>query len=70
LRAYRSGQVDLQAKVQVRIAESFINEGGEQEAKVTRYETTIGRAILSELLPVNLSFSVVNKTLKRKRFHV
>jgi DNA-directed RNA polymerase subunit beta' len=66
LRAYRSGQVDLQAKVQVRIKESFTNDAGEKEDKVTRYDTTVGRAILSELLPVNLPFSAVNKTLKKK----
>jgi DNA-directed RNA polymerase subunit beta' len=66
LRAYRSGHVDLQAKVQVRIQEATINEAGEREDKVTRYETTVGRSILSELLPPNLPFSGVNKTLKKK----
>ena len=66
LRAYRSGQVDLQAKVLVRIKESFTNEAGEKEEKRTRYETTVGRSILSEILPTNLPFSAVNKTLKKK----
>ncbi len=66
LRAYRSGHVDLQAKVQVRIKEVVTNEAGEKQDKFTRYETTIGRAILSELLPANLSFSFVNKALKKK----
>ena len=66
LRAYRSGNVDLQAKVVVRIKEMVTNEAGEKEDKFTRYETTIGRAILSELLPANLPFSFVNKALKKK----
>jgi DNA-directed RNA polymerase subunit beta' len=66
LRAYRSQQVDLQAKVLVRIKEVVTNEAGEKEDKFTRYETTVGRAILSELLPANLPFSFVNKTLKKK----
>ncbi|MHB1116623.1 DNA-directed RNA polymerase subunit beta' [Sideroxydans sp.] len=66
LRAYRSGHVDLQAKVQVRIKEVVSNEAGEKEDKFTRYETTVGRAILSELLPANLPFSFVNKALKKK----
>ncbi|MFA5371811.1 MAG: DNA-directed RNA polymerase subunit beta', partial [Sideroxydans sp.] len=66
LRAYRSGQADLQAKVVVRIKEVISNEAGETEDKLTRYETTVGRAILSELLPPNLPFSFVNKTLKKK----
>ncbi len=66
LRAYRSGQVDLQAKVQVRIIESTRDENGDKVETQTRYETTVGRAILSELLPPNLPFSAVNKTLKKK----
>ena len=66
LRAYRSGNIDLQAKVQVRIKEVVTNEAGENEDKYTRYETTVGRAILSELLPANLPFSFVNKALKKK----
>jgi DNA-directed RNA polymerase subunit beta' len=66
LRAYRSGNIDLQAKVQVRIKEVVTNEAGEKEDKFTRYETTVGRAILSELLPANLPFSFVNKALKKK----
>ena len=66
LRAYRSGQLDLQAKVQIRIKEAMLNVAGETEETVKRYDTTVGRAILSELLPVNLPFSAVNKTLKKK----
>src|SRR5512138_3170276 len=65
-RAYDSRQVDLQAKVVVRIKEVVTNEAGEKEDKFTRYETTVGRAILSELLPANLPFSFVNKALKKK----
>ncbi len=66
LRAYRSGHADLQAKVLVRIQESTIDANGEKQETLTRYETTVGRAILSELLPPNLPFSAVNKTLKKK----
>jgi len=66
LRAYRSNQVDLQAKVVVRIKEVVTNEAGEKQDKFTRYETTVGRSILSEILPANLPFSTVNKALKKK----
>src|SRR5512141_2398617 len=66
LRAYRSGNVDLQAKVLVRIKEVVTNEAGEKQDKFTRYDTTVGRSILSELLPAGLPFSVVNKALKKK----
>jgi len=66
LRAYESGHVDLQAKVMVRIKEAHIDENGERQEKRTRYETTVGRAILSEILPAGLPFSLVNKALKKK----
>ncbi len=66
LRAYQAKQVDLQAKVMVRINEAHFDENGVRQEKRTRYETTVGRAILSEILPVGLPFSAVNKTLKKK----
>ncbi len=66
LRAYQAKQVDLQAKVMVRINEAYFDENGVRQEKRTRYETTVGRAILSEILPVGLPFSAVNKTLKKK----
>ena len=65
-RAYESRQVELNAKVTVRIREGYWNENGEQAEKVTRYETTVGRALLSEILPVGLPFSFINKILKKK----
>ncbi len=66
LRAYESGHADLQAKVVVRIKEMHADENGEHIAKLTRYETTVGRAILSEILPAGLPFSLINKALKKK----
>ncbi len=41
-------------------------ETGEKTPKITRYETTIGRALMSEILPAGLPFSVLNKPLKKK----
>jgi DNA-directed RNA polymerase subunit beta' len=66
LRAYRSGQVDLQARVVVRIKETHTADNAEPQEKLTRYETTVGRAILSEILPADLPFALVNKALKKK----
>ena len=66
LRAYESGQVDLQAKVVVRITEIYFNEENERQERRARYETTVGRAILSDILPAGLPFSLVNKALKKK----
>ncbi|MDP1703615.1 MAG: DNA-directed RNA polymerase subunit beta', partial [Sulfurimicrobium sp.] len=65
-RAYESRQVDLHAKITVRLKEFTLEADGEKKEKITRYETTVGRALLAELLPAGLPFSVVNKPLKKK----
>ncbi len=65
-RAYESGLVDLHAKVKIRIKEYEVTEEGEKIEKIVRYETTIGRALLSEILPVGLPFSVIDRALKKK----
>jgi DNA-directed RNA polymerase subunit beta' len=65
-RAYESRQADLHARVWVRIKEVEIAEDGERKDKVTRYETTVGRALLSEILPAGLPFELLNKPLKKK----
>jgi DNA-directed RNA polymerase subunit beta' len=65
-RAYDSRQVDIHARVWVRIKEKELAEDGEVKEKITRYETTVGRSLLSEILPVGLSFELLNKPLKKK----
>jgi len=65
-RAYDSRQVEINARVWVRIREKDIAEDGEITEKVTRYETTVGRALLSEILPAGLTFDLLNKPLKKK----
>ncbi|MBT9612484.1 MAG: DNA-directed RNA polymerase subunit beta', partial [Burkholderiales bacterium] len=65
-RAYESRKVDLHAKVTVRIKEYDVDADGTKKEKITRYNTTVGRALLSEILPPGLSFEYVNKALKKK----
>jgi len=65
-RAYESGQVALHAKVIVRLKEFDLGPEGETIEKITRHETTVGRAILSEILPAGLPFSVLQKPMKKK----
>ncbi|MEN9704460.1 MAG: hypothetical protein RLZZ393_339, partial [Pseudomonadota bacterium] len=66
-RAYESRQVDLQAKVRVRIAEYPLVDGKPSEKPVVRHvQTTVGRALLSEILPKGLSFDVVNQDMTKK----
>jgi DNA-directed RNA polymerase subunit beta' len=65
-RAYDSRQVDLHSRVWVRIKEVEVAEDGEKTDKITRYETTVGRALLSEILPPGLPFELLNRPLKKK----
>src|ERR1043165_3308063 len=65
-RAYESGGVELHAAITVRIKESRKNEDGSFEEITKRYETTVGRALLSEIVPAALSFALINKPLKKK----
>ncbi|QHE94379.1 DNA-directed RNA polymerase subunit beta' [Pandoraea fibrosis] len=67
LRAYDNKEVELASRVNVRITEYTVDpETGEKTPKITLYPTTVGRAILSEILPPGLPFSVLNKSLKKK----
>src|SRR5574340_1074532 len=65
-RAYESRQVELHARITVRLKEHQVSEDGERREKLTRYETTVGRALLSEILPAGLPFELINKPLKKK----
>jgi DNA-directed RNA polymerase subunit beta' len=65
-RAYESRNVDLHARVWVRIKEQDLTPEGEKVDRIKRYETTVGRALLSEILPAGLTFDLLNKPLKKK----
>jgi DNA-directed RNA polymerase subunit beta' len=64
--AYDLQQLELATKITVRLTEWVKNDSGEFVSVVNRYNTTVGRALLSEILPKGLSFDYVNKTLKKK----
>jgi len=66
-RALDANVVELTAKVAVRITEYTKNkESGEFEPSTSLVDTTVGRALLSEILPKGLPFSNINKALKKK----
>jgi len=65
-RAYESRQVDLQASVKVRVAEYELVDGKVGKKKYRTVDTTVGRALLSEILPRGLSFDVVNQDMTKK----
>ena len=66
-RAYESGALDLQAKIKVRLND--YEDQQDDSVKAVRHivDTTTGRALLSEILPEGVPFSVVNKTLTKKQ---
>ncbi|MDN4591908.1 DNA-directed RNA polymerase subunit beta' [Xenophilus aerolatus] len=66
-RALDAGVVELTAKISVRITEWNKNKDtGEFEPSTSLVDTTVGRALLSEILPKGLAFSNMNKALKKK----
>ena len=65
-RAYETGNVALQAKVKVRITHEMLNESGELEEVSKVFDTTVGRALLCDILPKGLSFDTLNVVLTKK----
>ena len=65
-RAYETGHVSLHARIKARIREIFIAEDGSKTETFQLHETTVGRALLSEILPDGLVFDVINRDLKKK----
>jgi len=65
-RAYDNRVVELHAKVKVRITEVVTDENGDKQKKSSIVETTIGRALLAEILPEGLPFALANTELTKK----
>ncbi|WP_443636289.1 DNA-directed RNA polymerase subunit beta' [Candidatus Njordibacter sp. Uisw_058] len=65
-RAYGAKHVDLQAKVKVRVTEYVKSEDGAMQATNVVTDTTVGRALLSEIMPKGLPYSLINQTMKKK----
>jgi DNA-directed RNA polymerase subunit beta' len=64
-RAYQQKIIDLQAKIKVRI-EVKEREDDDLPAKPVIVSTTVGRAVLAEILPKNIPFTYINKDLNKK----
>jgi DNA-directed RNA polymerase subunit beta' len=65
-RAHKSGAVSLHAKVKVRVFEMVAGEDGELREERTLVETTVGRALLYDIVPKQLAFGLVNKPMDRR----
>ena len=65
-RAYGAGKVDLQAIVKVRVKEVTYDENGEKVEVTKIVDTTVGRALLFDIVPDGLSYDIVNKPMVKK----
>ena len=65
-RAYGAGKVDLQAIVKVRVKEVAIAEDGSRTESHKIVDTTVGRALLFDIVPDGLSYDLVNKPMVKK----
>jgi DNA-directed RNA polymerase subunit beta' len=65
-RAYFGGHVHLQARVKVRINEVVNTDEGESIESTFVAETTVGRALLWEIVPQGIAFEMVNLDMAKK----
>jgi len=65
-RAYYAGQIDLHARVKVRIVEHLEQEGGGLAIHRSVKNTTVGRALFFDIVPDGMPFELVNRPLDKK----
>ena len=65
-RAYYAGEVDLHARVKVRIEEHHSDDAGNAYGTTTLYETTVGRALLYDVVPSALPYELVNRNMDKR----
>ena len=65
-RAFYARQVNLHAKVKVRIEEHVANEAGELVTQNKIYDTTVGRTLLYGIVPKAMPFEMVNRAMDKK----
>ncbi|MDH3337668.1 MAG: DNA-directed RNA polymerase subunit beta' [Gammaproteobacteria bacterium] len=66
-RAYESGAAALQARVKIRVQTLEVEQEGDEPVAVRKLvDTTVGRALLSEILPDGLDFELVNRAMTKK----
>jgi len=65
-RAYDTDAVDLHAKIKVRLTETLKKENAEPEKITKVVDTTVGRAILWEIVPEGLAFKLIDRPFTKK----
>ncbi|MEH0689783.1 DNA-directed RNA polymerase subunit beta' [Vibrio cholerae] len=66
-KAYRTKSAELHARVKVRITETVVDEDGNSTTETKLVDTTIGRAMLWQIVPSGLPYSLVNQKLGKKQ---
>ncbi|GGA90938.1 DNA-directed RNA polymerase subunit beta' [Neiella marina] len=66
-KAYRTGNAELHSRVKVRIRSVEIDEAGNRTEKFELKDTTVGRAILWNIIPDGLPFELVDQALGKKQ---
>jgi DNA-directed RNA polymerase subunit beta' len=65
-RAFVTGNAHLQARVRVRIDQVVYTDEGERRASTDVVETTVGRALLWEVVPEGIGYEMVNQPMTKK----
>nr|CAA34538.1 beta'-subunit of RNA polymerase [Pseudomonas putida] len=65
-RVFRAGEAALHAKIKVRINETVKERDGSVVKNTRIVDTTVGRALLFQVVPGGLPYDVVNQPMKKK----
>ena len=65
-RAYHAGEVELHARIKVRVSDFATPEDGASVARPKLTDTTVGRVLLYDVVPKELPFSSINRTMDKK----
>ncbi len=66
VKALDNKAVELQTKILLRVTEKLIQPDGSFEQKTSRYETTVGRALIWEIVPEGMPYDIVNVDMTKK----
>lgn len=66
MRAYDTENVSLHARIKVRIKEVILDDKGERHESMRLVDTTVGRALLWNIVPEGLPFKLVDRPMTKK----
>ncbi len=66
VKALDNKTVELQTKILFRLTETVEDESGEAVTRSKRYETTVGRVLIWDIVPKGMPFDIVNVDMTKK----